>query len=846
MRPFFAILLLVSVCRLASAQPATPSVAPTRLLSPAEFLGYEPGDRFTLHHRMVAYVEHVAAHSPRVRLETYGETYEGRPLLTAFISDPENVDNLEAIRQNNLRKAGLLNGPETGATAAIVWLGYNVHGNESVSMEAAMQTLYDLADPNNAKTGAWLAGTVVVIDPCLNPDGRDRYAVWYNQRLGRYPNVHPESWEHHEPWPGGRTNHYYFDLNRDWSWLTQQEVRARVAHYNRWMPHIHVDFHEQGVDEPYYFAPAAEPYHEAVTPWQRTFQETIGLNNARYFDQNGWLYFTGQVFDLLYPGYGDSWPTYNGSIGMTYEQGGSGRAGLGILTAEGDTLTLRDRIDHHYTTGMATIESSVEHRDRLLTEFKAFFDRALTNPSGLYRTYVLKNMDRSDTRRALEAHLEQQGIRFGYATERRQATGYRYSDGVQGRFSVEAGDMILSAYQSKSTLLQVLFEPRTTLSDSLTYDMTAWAMPYVYGVEAYATTERIEPASVDHPSQAALSPIVDQPYAYVLPWLGFDDARFLAEVLRQGVKMRYAEKPFTVEGQRYEAGALILTRAGNERLGARFDAIVRAAAVTFEREVRPVRTGFVSDGADFGSSDVVYAERPRVAVLAGEPVRSSAMGEVWHYFDQQLGYPVSLIEADGFDADDLEGYHVLILPAGSYDSALPTATMSEIKEWVEQGGRLIALESAVRFLSDQEGFHIRPVADDDAVADSAAAATRRYADRDRTAISEEIQGAIFRVALDTTHPLAFGYPETYYTLKFGDELYELLTEEDDWNAGVLVSPEPVSGFVGAKLQPRIGRHLVVGVQEMGDGDVVYLPDNPLFRGFWYNGRLLLANAVFLR
>ncbi len=384
--------------------------AAAQLLSPAEFLGYELGSRFTPHHRVVAYVEHVAAQASTVRLEHYGATNEGRPLLVAIVSSAENMARLEDLRTNNLKLTGLMEGTPSGPTPALVWLSYNVHGNESVSTEAALATLYDLADPNNARTQAWLVNTVVILDPCINPDGRDRYVHFYNRTVGRFPNADPDAREHHEPWPGGRTNHYYFDLNRDWAWATQVETQQRLALYHQWMPHIHVDFHEQGVNSPYYFAPAAEPYHEAITPWQRELQTMIGRNHARYFDENAWLYFTRQVFDLFYPGYGDTWPTFNGAIGMTYEQGGGGRGGLGIVTAEGDTLTLRDRIDHHHTTSLSTVETAANNHQRIVREFEQFYTQARTTPTGRYQTFVVKTADTPDKRAALAAHLDQQGI----------------------------------------------------------------------------------------------------------------------------------------------------------------------------------------------------------------------------------------------------------------------------------------------------------------------------------------------------------------------------------------------------------------------------------------------------
>ncbi len=373
--------------------------------SPEKFLGYKLGDQFTPHYKIVAYFKYIAQASKNVKLVQYGTTNEGRPLLAMFIASEENIGKLEDIRQNNLRLAGLVTtagssassntvkstpaSSSTATTPVICWLSYNVHGNEPASSEAAMWTLYDMVDQSNARTSPWLKNTVVVIDPCLNPDGRDRYVNFYNSVKGETPDAYLSSREHAEPWPGGRINHYYFDLNRDWAWQTQKETQARLALFNQWLPEIHVDYHEQGYNAPYYFAPAAEPFHKVITPWQREFQTTIGKNNAKYFDQNGWLYFTKQEFDLLYPSYGDTYPIYNGSIGMTYEQGGIS-AGLAVVTRTGDTLTLTDRVAHHHSTSLSTIEVASAYAQKLLDEFKKFYDNSRANPPGEYKTYVIK------------------------------------------------------------------------------------------------------------------------------------------------------------------------------------------------------------------------------------------------------------------------------------------------------------------------------------------------------------------------------------------------------------------------------------------------------------------------
>ena len=319
-----------------------------QLQSPESFLGYELGTQFTRHHQVIDYVKHVASSSTYATTKSYGKTYEGRTLQLVYLSSPENLAQLEAMRKDHLRSIGYVPGArETSKEFSVVWLSYNVHGNESTSTEAALKTLHTLVTEKQE----WLENLVVIMDPCINPDGRDRYVNWYNQVKSTPFDIDPRANEHFEDWPGGRYNHYYHDLNRDWAWLSQVESQQRLPEYLSWMPQIHVDFHEQGVDSPYYFAPAVEPYHEVLTDFQREFQVTIGKNHARYFDQEGWLYFTDDVFDLLYPGYGDTYPMLNGGIGMTYEQGGSGRAGLGILNSVGDVLSLKDRIAHHYTSG---------------------------------------------------------------------------------------------------------------------------------------------------------------------------------------------------------------------------------------------------------------------------------------------------------------------------------------------------------------------------------------------------------------------------------------------------------------------------------------------------------------
>src|SRR5699024_5137388 len=429
--------------------------------------------------------------------------------------------------------------------------------------------------PNNAKTKRWLENVVVIIDPMLNPDGRDRYVSWYKQTAGADPNVHPAAREHHEPWPGGRTNHYYFDLNRDWAWLIQKESRARLAEYQRWMPHIHVDFHEQYYKNPYYFAPGAEPYHNAITDWQRDFQHTIGENNAEYFDEHNWLYFTGEVFDLFYPSYGDTYPIFNGAIGMTYEQGGHSRAGLGILKVEGDTLRLNDRVMHHVTTGLSTVEVSSRKADKIVDEFEAYYDQAAQDPSGKYKTYVFKADNDPDKLQAFFSLLDRHRIEYGKARKSQTLNGYNYQKGRTERVEVNEDDYLVSAYQPKSVLARVLLEPRPELSDSLTYDITAWAQHYAFGLDGYALTQRLNAEPASFMKQSVDNAVVGRPYAYLAEWQSLADVRLLGALLKDGINVRFSQKKFRLADNEYPAGTLIITRADNDTKGEEFDRHLR-------------------------------------------------------------------------------------------------------------------------------------------------------------------------------------------------------------------------------------------------------------------------------
>lgn len=836
-------ILVLLLLFLYSALPAQ-----QKLQSPDEFLGYRLGDRFTPHHKTIEYFRHVADQSKIVRLVSYGESYEKRPLIYAVVSAPENMGGLEAIRTDNLKRAGMLEGSPTGGKKAIVWLSYNIHGNEAASMETSMLTLYELVNGKNEKIVEWLKNTIVIIDPCLNPDGRDRYANFYNQYGSTPFNPRVDGVEHHEPWPGGRFNHYLYDLNRDWAWLSQVETQHRIKAYHEWMPHVYVDFHEQGYNNPYFFVPSAEPVHEVVSPWQREFQRLIGKNNAKYFDEQGWLYFTRQLFDLFYPGFGDSYPTYSGAVGMTFEQGGSGQAGLGVVTEVGDTLTLRDRLIHHHTSGLSIVETSSVNSNKLVDEFEKYFRDNINNPASQYKAYVIKADNKRDNVRRFLAWLDHHQIKYGHPAAK-TSKGFNFQTQTIGPVTLTGKDIVISVYQPKSRFITAVLEPVSKLSDSLTYDITAWNLMYAYNLKAYALTERINIASPYKDEAPKTAAPLDKPYAYVFRYESVDDVAFLAALLKKDIKVRYAEKAFQNGSEKFEAGTLLVTRNNNASV-ANLDKVVRELAQNFRRTVYTTSTGFMDSGYDIGSAQMRYIKPPKVAVLFGEQTSPTSTGTVWHYFEQQIQFPVTYLGTDYFKTVDMKNYNVLVVPPGNY-RLWDESALEKISAWVRNGGKLIVVGSALNSFNEKKGFGLKPYLNEEEKKENEKLEKKQkekellvsYGDSQRRRISNEILGAIYKVRMDPTHPISFGIGDVYYTLKVSANRFSYI--ENGWNPATIESPVLVQGFAGKKAPEKLRNSLVVGVENHGQGEIVYVVDDPLVRNFWETGKMLFSNAVFL-
>ncbi len=808
--------------------------------TPNEFLPQPLGEQFTPHHLLNAYFEQLVAAAPAtMRLEKYGLSNEGRPLQIAIFSSAENMARLEAIRLNNLRLAGMAPGqPDLSNPIAIVWLSMSVHGNEPSGAECSMELAHQLATQKEGKLKDWLKNTVVILDPALNPDGYDRYTHWHRMASNLIQNTDPDAREHREPWPSGRVNHYYFDLNRDWAWATQAETKQRLAVYHRWLPHVHPDVHEQGINDPYYFAPAAEPMHELVTPWQRDFQVEIGENNARHFDNNGWYYFTKEFFDLFYPSYGDTYPTFNGAIGMTYEQAGGPRGGRSVETANGDTLTLYDRIEHHLTASLSTIEVSSRSAKALVENFREYYRRTSTQPQGPYKAFVIRESNDPNKVRTLCALLDQHFIRYGrVGTGLSGVKAFDYASGKEISASINPNDLVISAFQPHSVMVQALFEPEAKLADSMTYDITAWSLMFAHGLDGLALKERLDPKKAYEPYEPLQDMATAVPFAWCVHRKSLAEAQFISQLLQKGVRIRTASEPFTLAEQKYAAGAFLISKTDNKALQNTLEGIVNQAAEATNVRLFPVFTGLVSKGKDLGSDAFRLLERPKIALVYGEDVEENSYGHTWFFFEQELGYPVTPIPLDRLEKIDLSKYTTLVFPHGRY--ALGDRKLDFIKNWIENGGRLIAFEGGAKAFADQDGFELRSK---ESPKRDTSAFRKPFLSRQRDGLSDGLPGAIVRATVDNSHPLALGFPNHYHSLKTLSDAYEMpenadtpIYLEENFNS---------YGFIGSRVRPQLKQTPIVVVQRLGNGEAVLMVDNPLFRSFWQQGKMLFANMLF--
>jgi len=803
--------------------------------SPLDVLGYPLGERFTPGHHVSSYLQRVAIESPRARLWSYGRSYEGRPLQVMAISSPENLTRLDEIREEHLARLSALDGdrpvPDSVPGPAIVWLSYGVHGNESSSTEAAMATAYVL----NAGEGAWpelLEDVVVLLDPLTNPDGRARYVHHYTSRAGRVPDPDSAAAEHREPWPGGRQNHYLTDLNRDWMWLSQIETEHRVAAFREWEPHVFVDLHEMSPDSSYFFPPAATPVHPLIDQRTVNWLETFGAENALAFEEQGWLFYTGEQYDLFYPGYGDSYPSLRNSVGMTFEMAGGGSAGLTLKRRTGSTLRLADRTARHLTTSLATVRTAALRRDQLVADQLAARSDALANASGIYLWSAQE--DHADAAASL---LRSHGIEVKVLAKAWRGAVRSMAGGEPIERDFPAGAYAVDTHQALGNLVRTLFELEAELDpdfiaaqrarldahrDTQFYDITAWCLPLAYDFAAW----KAEEIPADHLTEAAARKSHTESiegtgdFGYVVPPQGLRSFQVAAALQRERISYRQLQPHAGSDD-----GALFIPRRS---LGGRPEAELEDLLASSGALARRVETGYDENGTPFGSEEHPSISRSRIGLVMGDGISPTTYGHLWHLLDRTIEASHHQLRARDL-VRALGGLDVVVLPPGdAYDQAIGEEDAGRLKSWVESGGVLVAIGETSDWL--REASIISP--DDWPEPEESDGESAFF-----------VPGAILQTTASPYHPIFAGLEHAPPVLFEGDTPW-LATGDVTHDLLVVTDEDPVvAGFAWPESESDLAGALLVGEFRYESGRVIVFSQNPAFRNFWRATMPLFLNAV---
>lgn len=835
-------------------------------------LGHEIGERISSHGEIVRYFHALGEAEPeRVRLYEMGRTWQGRSLILAAIGSRENIARIEEVQSAYQRLADPRALSADSAQdliadqPAVIWLGYGVHGNEISSSDAAMMTAYHLlAAQNDQVAQNILDNVVVLIDPLQNPDGRDRFVHHYRSTEGLVPDPDRISAQHDEPWPGGRTNHYLFDMNRDWFALTQPESRARVETLQDWFPLVFVDLHEMGGDSTYYFAPEAVPYNPHLAKNQRTNLEIFGRNNAKWFDTNGFDYFTREIFDAFYPGYGASWPAYYGAIAMTYEQASS--RGLAFARRDGEILHYRDTVRQHFVASVSTAEAAADNRELLLRDFYEYRRSAIDEGRGDDGPRQIALSAGGDPTLAdkLAGLLTAQGVEVRRTQE--AVTGC-------GAGRLPAGSYLIDTDQPAKRFIRNMLDPQVDMDEEFLaeqearrarnlrdqiYDVTAWSLPLMFGVEARACSSKLDVTAAPVGSadfdenfvrQRDLS-LPQAEVAYLVPWGTQGAVKLLAGALQQGLEVLSPDRGFRQGDRDYPAGTLVFKTRDND---SNLRDVLQDLAQETGAEVVAVNTSWVEDGVNWGSNQVVKLRPPRIAIAWDAPTNSYSAGATRYILERRFGYPVTIIRTDTLARVDLSNYQVLILPdtRGGYGGAFGERGKRALQTWVRNGGTLITFAGATADLGE-EGLDLLTLetqTPDDPERPGKVLETEEdfltavVPENDRL---DSVAGVLLRAEPDFEHWMSTGLASTLNILYSGRNVYEPLDLNQGSNVVRFVGQDDLlaSGYLWEENRELLAYKPAVMQSRAGRGQVIAFVADPTIRAYLDGLDVLLANAVF--
>ncbi|MGB5358077.1 MAG: M14 family zinc carboxypeptidase [Eudoraea sp.] len=795
--------------------------------SPAEFLGYEIGARHTRHDLIVSYLEKLAELSNKATLVEYGKTHEGRKLVLLTISTQENISNLEDIKKRHLAFTDPnLSTSNDPSLPIIINLAYNVHGNEPSSSEAALLSAYTLVASQSGEIKKYLENAVIFVDPTINPDGRDRHTQYANSYQGNPLVADPQDAEHNEYWPRGRTNHYWFDLNRDWLLGINPESRGKVKWYHTWYPNVVTDFHEMGSQSTYFFEPMKPNGSlDPIMPKENyeDLNNLFGDYFAKALDSIGSLYFTREAFDGTYPGYGSSYPDIQGGLGLLFEQASS--RGHKQTTAFGE-ITFPFTIRNQFTSSITTVRAAVENKEILRDYQKEFFKSAMLN-SAIKGIKAYQFGDSYDQNR-VKAFIDKLLLH--------QVEVYKSGDKA----------FVVPTSQPQYRMVQSFFETYNKYRDSVYYDASAWSVANFYnmkyrGLRKYSKGDRVTK------TEGLFTPdaVEKSPYAYIIDWDDYNAVAALYYLKSNGLVISSSFKPLSVSSggkeRSFNYGALVLAVSLQKKSDEEVYQLVKKVQEKYQVPIYGVSTGYTIKGIDLGSRLIKPVTMPKAAMIIGEGTRSYEAGEVWHLLDTRVNMPITKLPLRRFDDSKLDGYNTLVMVSGEYE--LSEKEQEKITNWVKKGNTLITIGTASKWVIDK-----KIVKETLTVFSKDSTDVKRlpYVDASENLGREEIGGIILSADLDNSHPLGFGYRDKSIPVYKNNNVW-LSPSKNEYSTVLQYSKNAhIDGYISkANTDNFLKSSASLIISPLGAGRVVLFADNPNFRGSWYGTNRLFLNALFL-
>lgn len=811
------------------------TAAEAEVPTPAQILGFAPGQWHARHDQIERYFRELASSQPqRTQLQEIGRTHEQRPLLQLVVSSAANMARLEEIRRQHLAVAKGEQQPDA-KLPLVIWLGYSIHGNEPSGANAAMQLAHYLLSTDSAEVSQWLEQAIILIQPSLNPDGNDRFANWANMHQGLNAVADPQHREHVEPWPNGRPNHYWFDLNRDWLPLQHPESRARIEQFHTWMPQVLGDFHEMGTNSSYFFQPGIPSRNNPATP-QENYQLTaiLAQYHAKAFDDKGKLYYTEESFDDFYIGKGSTYPDVHGSVGILFEQASS-RGHL--QDSINGPLSFATTIENQLLTSLSTLRGAIAHKAELQQWQRKFFrdSQALAADDPIQGYLLTESADQSRLQDLLQL-LAQHQINAYALTEDFTLAEQRFPAG-QSYF--------VPLKQRQYRLLKAAFSTETNFRDNTFYDVSAWTLPYAYNI-SFASSRKVpsalSKAAWQHTATKVAS-VTAGAYAYAIHWQDQRSPVLVQQLLAKGLQLRAATKAFsaqTVTGVQQFAAGTVLVPAGLQQ-GDWFT-VLQQAQQQQGLHLEAISSGLTPMGQDLGSNQMVPLQLPKVLLMAGPGLNSSEAGELWFNLERLAGVSPSLVEPARLGQIDLSRYSHILLPDGKYQS-WQESDIAKLASWVKAGGVLWAQKSALAFVAKQ-GWIATSVTNKEELQQLVKLDDLKYSDKEKLAGQQRIAGAIFQLELDLSHPLSFGLPRAELPVFKNDLMLLKAASKDFVTVGNYRSGKQLAGFVAPELAGQISESPALVAQSIGKGRVIAMVDNPVFRGYFTGSSRILVNALY--